>query len=76
MRIVFLRYGSLVDFSRSYLSHVKIADKLRLAPATVSYTLLKFKERGYRLDQLGQRFRRFKLLPANVHAHLLSPQLL
>ena len=76
MRIVFLRYGSLVDFSNSYSSHVKIAKKLRLAPATVSYTLLKFAEHGFRLDQLGQRYQRYRALPANVRANLLSPPVL
>ena len=76
MRIIFLRYGSLVSFENRVMKQIDISKKLHIPRSTVNYNLVCFERRGFRLDALGRKYERFAALPAGVKAALLAPHLL
>ena len=76
MRIIFHRYGSLVNFDNPVMKQIDICRRLLIPRSTVNYTLINFERRGFRLEALGRCYQRFSKLAPTVQRILLSPTLL
>ena len=75
-RIIFARYGSLVDFTRVRKSYTEIYQRFRVPLPTVHKLLKMFEARGCNLDNLGRRYERFKMLTPQLRGMLLDEKLL
>ena len=76
MRIVYHRYGSLVNFDNPVMRQIDICRRLLIPRSTVNYTLICFERRGYRLEALGRSYQRYAKMSEPMQQALLSPTLL
>jgi hypothetical protein len=74
LKLVYLRYGSLVDFSRHVKSISQVAKQASVPRPTVGHFLLRFERQGYRLNAISlSPSRRFEdRLPSALRGQIFS----
>ena len=76
-RIIYKRFGSLTDIGPPIRGYAEIGRLLRIPSWTVRQVVLRFLERGSRIDRLAaDPRRRFKMLSEELQQTLLSKPLL
>ena len=70
--IVFLRYGSLRNFTRIKKGSSFIGSKLRISEATVRKFLKTFIAKGHNFDRLGHQRQRFANFTQRMKRMLIS----
>ena len=74
--IIYLRFGSLEDFSRPVMGYLEISKRLHIQQSSVRALVIRFCARGHSFERLKPTWPKFKMLSPELQQMLLSPELL